>query len=402
METLSTNVAPFLDLTLKAALILLFIFITTSVKSSYISSVIINEVAWMGTEASYSNEWIEIYNNTNSAVNIDGWTLKSSDGTPDINLTGTIPAKDFYLLERTDDTTVPNISANNIYTGSLSNKGEYLTLFDGENNLIDEVNCNNGWFMGDNSTKQTMERKNPQLPGNDSKNWQTSQDPGGTPKSQNSAKSTEVQSPQSKGDKIAEVGPPHPITYPTGILFNEILPSPEGPDKEEEWIEILNKNDFEVDLSKWKVSDSVGATNTYVFPNGIKIKAKGFLILSRKETKITLNNSGDGLNLIQPNDNLIDSVVYKKAPLGQSYSLTGSEWVWTSILTPGNINILNEEKNGDKKDDAEKQREGLAAAGNQVFKEEFGFFDVFLIAFILAVFSGIVILFLKNKNLIPW
>ena len=376
MENLSTNVASFLGLILKAALMMLFIFITTSVKASYISSVVVNEIAWMGTEASYSDEWIELYNNTDLAISLDGWSLKAVDGNPEINLTGTIPGKGFYLLERTDDTTIPSITADQIYTGALSNKGEYLRLFDGENNLIDEVNCSDGWFVGDNSTKQTMERKNPQLSGNNSGNWQNSQNPGGTPKARNSDKLEESQFPQTENEKVAEVNPLQIIAYPSGVVFNEILPSPEGPDKKEEWIEILNKNDFEVDLSKWKVSDSIGTTNTYIFPDGIKIKAKGYLILSRVETKITLNNSGDGLSLIQPNDNLIDSVAYKKSLLGQSYSLTDSGWVWTSSLTPGSINILNEEKNGDKKDDAEKQRAGLAAVNNQTFEEKFDFLNV--------------------------
>ena len=234
MENLSTSVAPFLGLILKAALILLFIFITTSVKSSYISSVVINEIAWMGAGISYSDEWIELYNYTNLAITLDGWSLKAADGNPEITLTGTIPAKGFYLLERTDDTTLPNILANQIYTGALNNKGEHLTLFDSENNLIDEVNCGDGWFAGDNSTKQTMERVNSQLSRNDSENWQTSQNPSGTPKAQN-------------GFRLAEDGPPQvekegikkeleSITYPSGIIFNEILPSPEGPDAKEEWI----------------------------------------------------------------------------------------------------------------------------------------------------------------------
>ena len=228
MENLSTNVAPFSGLTLKAALILLFIFTTTSVKASYISNVVINEVAWMGTEASYSNEWIEICNNTDLAISLDGWSLKAADGTPDINLVGIIPGKGFYLLERTDDTTVPDITADQIYTGALSNKGEFLQLFDGGDNLIDEVNCSDGWFTGDNSIKQTMERVNSQLSGNDSENWQTSQSPGGTPRAQNSAKLAETGSPQVEDKKVAEVGLPQATTYPSGIVFNEVLPSPEG------------------------------------------------------------------------------------------------------------------------------------------------------------------------------
>ncbi|MCI0610803.1 MAG: lamin tail domain-containing protein, partial [Anaerolineae bacterium] len=76
-------------------------------------SVIINEVAWAGTTAALtSDEWIELYNPGASPVNLAGWVLKSPDGTPTIALTGTIPADGFFLLERTDDTTVSDIAAD--------------------------------------------------------------------------------------------------------------------------------------------------------------------------------------------------------------------------------------------------------------------------------------------------
>jgi len=155
--------------------------------------VIINEIAWMGTKISYNDEWIELYNNSDSSINLEGWILKAADGTPKINLTGTIARKSFYLLERTDDNTVPDTPADQIYTGALGNTGEKLELYDGSGNLIDLVNCSSGWFAGDNSTKQTMERKNPQLEGFNSGSWQMSQNPGGTPRAENSpgAKSKE-------------------------------------------------------------------------------------------------------------------------------------------------------------------------------------------------------------------
>jgi tetrahydromethanopterin S-methyltransferase subunit G len=148
--------------------------------------IVINEIAWMGTETAYQDEWIELYNNTNLSLSLDGWTLKAGDGTPEINLTGIILPQSFYLLERTNDETVPDIPADQIYTGSLGNEGEDLAIYDKSANLIDQVDCSAGWFGGDNSTKQTMERKNPSLPGNNSENWATSNFPGGTPKSQNS------------------------------------------------------------------------------------------------------------------------------------------------------------------------------------------------------------------------
>src|SRR4030042_3038094 len=90
--------------------------------------VVINEIAWMGTTFSYNNEWIEFYNNTALTANIDGWVLKAADDTPKINLTGTILSNGFFLLERTDDNTLPDIPADQIYTGVLENAGENLEL----------------------------------------------------------------------------------------------------------------------------------------------------------------------------------------------------------------------------------------------------------------------------------
>jgi len=146
---------------------------------------IINEVAWMGTLSSCNDEWLELYNNTGESINLEGWKLKAGDGTPEIQLRGNISGKGFYLLERTDDNTVPNIKADLIYKGSLNNEGEKLELYDKSGNLIDLVDCSAGWFAGDNTTKQTMERKN-EISTLNATGWQTSQIPEGTPKAENS------------------------------------------------------------------------------------------------------------------------------------------------------------------------------------------------------------------------
>ena len=160
--------------------------------------IVINEIAWMGTEVSSSDEWIELYNNTDQEIDLTGWTLKSADERPEISLNGIIPAQGFFLLERTDDNSVLEITADQIYSGALSNSGEKLGLYDTEDNLIDSVDCSEGWFSGDNSSKQTMERKNPQSPGNSPDNWQSSQSPGGTPKSQNSSGQEILPEPESE------------------------------------------------------------------------------------------------------------------------------------------------------------------------------------------------------------
>jgi len=236
------------------AFLTLFLFLSTSFCfAANPLDVVINEIAWMGTSVSYNDEWIELYNNTNSSLSLDGWTLKAADGTPKINLGGTIPANSFYLLERTDDNTLPTVSADQIYTGALGNNGEKLELYDGLSNLIDQIDSSSSWFGGDNNTKQTMERKSALVSGSIATNWQTSQDSGGTPKAINSQQITisngektkleepkiEIQENLAEKENENNAQPQlsqEMINYPSGILFNEILPSPKGSDETEEWI----------------------------------------------------------------------------------------------------------------------------------------------------------------------
>ncbi len=125
-------------------------------------SVVINEIAWMGTSYSASDEWIELYNNTEQDIDLMGWSLVWSHGTTSHSIvfststtdtttaTTTISSNGFYLIERTKDNTIRDIFADQIYTGALSNNGEHLKLFDSQNNLIDEVNCVDNWFAGKN------------------------------------------------------------------------------------------------------------------------------------------------------------------------------------------------------------------------------------------------------------
>ena len=185
-------------------------FIILVIPDTIKASVVINEITWMGTSASSSDEWIELYNTTNPSIKIDGWILKAKDGNPSIKLSGIILGNQYYLLERTDDNAVSNISADQIYTGAISNNGEDLQLYNNSGILIDEVNSTGKWFAGNNSTKQTMERKNPTVSGSLGENWQISQPPGGTPRAQNSIGEINIDTPKIK-DKNALILKTDPI-----------------------------------------------------------------------------------------------------------------------------------------------------------------------------------------------
>jgi hypothetical protein len=115
----------------------------------------------MGTLVSAADEWLELWNPTASSVDLTGWTLVAEDGTPSIALAGSIPAGGFFLLERTDDTSVPGVAADQIYTGDLGNGGETLILKDATAATIDTVVGDTGWVNigGNNTTKETAQRK---------------------------------------------------------------------------------------------------------------------------------------------------------------------------------------------------------------------------------------------------
>ena len=182
----------------KIRFLIIFLFFLFFARQVFaLSSVVINEIAWMGNEASSANEWIELYNFGDKTMSLDGWTISNQKGKLKINLEGEIKPNNFFLLERTDDQSVPHVQANQIYKGVLADQGEKLilkaaprselgsTTGDKNGEIIETVDCSNGWFAGDKETKQTMSRVSPLISGNITSNWAVSQKPGGTPKEKN-------------------------------------------------------------------------------------------------------------------------------------------------------------------------------------------------------------------------
>jgi hypothetical protein len=122
------------------------------------ASVEISEIAWMGTADSSTNEWVELH--ATSSVDLTGWTLETKDGGLTITLSGSIVSGGYYLIERTDDTTVPGIAGDLVvpFGSGLANSGEILILKDASGSIVDEVDASGDWPAGDNTTKETMQK----------------------------------------------------------------------------------------------------------------------------------------------------------------------------------------------------------------------------------------------------
>lgn len=380
--------------------------------------VVINEIAWMGSplekidqKSWWQYEWLELYNGTSQNVNISGWQIENAGRSQQSLqlLEAEIPALGYFLICKKSflgcDIQDPAFSLKDNYQ-----ENNELILKDNRGIIIDQTPkaSKPAWPAGEKETKKTMERKIDQADGATEQSWQTSAFIGGTPKKPNSFPTSALSLPsalqqESHPDFIKGI-------CSSGVFLNEILPSPHGPDETEEWIELFNRNKFSVSLANWQIKDLAGKIRTYVFPQEAQITGQGFLLLSRPETKITLNNNGDGLLLICPNQEVVDEVRYEKAALGKSYSLffssaSSSEWFWSEKPTPKAQNEKTEEKTPPREISSPKSELGLSqnssprptAANIQSFPTFSPVWRIFPLAFFFSIFSATGVLIIKNR-----
>lgn len=141
------------------------------------------------------------------------------------------------------------------------------------------------------------------------------------------------------------------------IIINEMLINPEGDDGKLEFIELYNKGKNAVDISGWSLEDQIGkSTGKFVFAKGTIVEAGKYKAFYSSDTKLSLNNSGDGAVLKDETGEMISKTpVSLEAKEEISYALNNkSAWVWTTVPTPGSENIIKEKEDKNAKDDTGK------------------------------------------------
>lgn len=139
---------------------------------------IINEIAWTGTVASSNDEWIELKNNSSYAFdNLSHVAIVSADGSPYIQLSGTIASGGYYLIERREEAT--SVAGDLILAfDQLAGTGEELFLDWGHGNATTTLDrtpavatCS-GWCSGTIIAAMTMERAHGGTDGSLAASWQ--------------------------------------------------------------------------------------------------------------------------------------------------------------------------------------------------------------------------------------
>lgn len=145
------------------------------------TSVVINEINWVGSNGDGLDEWVELCNTTSSPINLTNWVVERLGTGSGINAhvtipSGIIPANGFFLISNRNQANskinvAPDLVDSNV---SLDNGGEQLILKNNIGTTIDTANGTGAWFAGSNSTpKKSMERKSPVGAGTVLTNWQT-------------------------------------------------------------------------------------------------------------------------------------------------------------------------------------------------------------------------------------
>lgn len=272
----------------------------------------INEVGWSGTLSSAFDEWIELHNPGSAPVELDGWVLTDS-GDLNVVLRGSLAPNGFYLLERTDDSTIADIAADLIYRGGLSNQGEVLRLIDRGGRMVDQVLPLAGaWPAGSAARRASMERAG-HFQGQVL--WSTFNGYHG--RGVDAAGRTINGSPRSINSVFFPTPTPTPI--PGRVLINEVLIRPHydwnrsgRASLDDEFIELYNRGPRQVSLAGWVLDDRRGSGSRPYTIGSVTIPAGGFHAFFRTQTRIALNDGGDQVFLLAPDGEVIDMLRYRR------------------------------------------------------------------------------------------
>ena len=267
---------------------------------SAVSGLYINEVY------SCNPDWVELYNDNDTEMDLSGFILQDEKGAdeeykmPD----GTVIEAKSYLV------------VDAFSFGLSSSNGDAVTLLDMQRRIIDAVDLP---AMEDGTSYGR------QTDGSDS--W----------------KVFDVPTKGCDNDSEGVSGPESNLR----LYINEVQTAPAGDDVD--FIEIYNDEDYQVDISGFKLQDDKGAAEEFVIPDGTTIAAKGLLVFSQVSPgagdsfTFGLSSKGDMVIFLDADGVVVDQVDTPDFGdvKGQSYARIGNggaQWQILDTPTKGTAN----------------------------------------------------------------
>lgn len=349
--------------------------------------IIINEI--MPNPQKGDNEWVELYNTTGTHIDLNNWLLIDASK-KETTLSGIIGANNFILIEKingnlnnsgdtiqlvSQDTIIDSLTYNSTNNyAPLPQKGEALARINEsqntQNNQIDfaittlptpgQLNQIIQPIITKPETDAiTIDNNIKTIPDTNKKKSfnQDITNSGSIGINQNTISPIVekplllcplcppceiIQTPtiSSEENTITETKQPKTEnTSYSAIYISEFLPNPSGADTNE-WIELYNPNNHDINLENWILDDSEGGSKPYTFSSQT-IPSEGYLLVKKNQTNITLNNTSDSVRLFSPDNEIQDQIDYDDCQENKSYARNqDQEWLITTELTPGYENIF--------------------------------------------------------------
>jgi len=287
--------------------------------------VVINELLPdpYGSDATAQAEWVELYNNTDAAIDLAGWTLETATSGASFSIRASlpdgalIPAKSWLLL---GEALVPGAD---LVVGPLSLPsglgGDALRLVDCSGAVIDTVvygDTNDDGLLDDTGALATTWAPKPAT------DCSVARQLDGVDTDDSGADLYALCSPT---PGVANPPPPVCEPNPGAIVINELLANPAGSDSAAmaEWVELFSGATSDLRLDGWQIataSSSDGYTVRATFPPETTLRAGGLLVIGEpnaavadvRAEKLFLGSGshGDAVRLLDCRGDAVDTVAY--------------------------------------------------------------------------------------------
>lgn len=300
---------------------------TASVQEEQIEadSVIINE--FVVDPPQDGVEWIELMNRSDVQITLVGWMIVDEAGGETDLSSITIEANSYAVIESPK--------------GKLNNQSDAVVLKNANGTIIESVHYGEDGYPAPKDSEalarngEVFEITEQPTPGSENVIVVTVKEIEEVDEEMNTSTITN-ESSATNNDAVT-------TTILKTIYFSEIYPNTTNSDEEEEYIEVSNMGDESVDLLGWSIEDASG--ESYTISESRMIDDSESVRLWREQTNIALNNDGDTLELIAPDNEVVDEVTYMDAQKGARYQLADGSWSWFGIAsvetTPSTVVVAN-------------------------------------------------------------
>ncbi len=275
-----------------------------------LAGLVINEVAATGDP----EDWFELYNGTDAAIDLSDFTF--TDAIADAPDKGafaqgaTIGAGQYLQIFISDEAVGFKIGGD-----------EELGLFDGDGNLVDSVDWDEGDSPEGGSFARIPDGTGPfktvatPTPGAANEDGEPDNDPNNDPNNDGPICGDDVCEGTETNDDCPMDCDPEPL----GLVINEVAAAgtPDG------WVELYNSNDYTMNLSSFTLTNAFQTLNQRTLPDGTSIGPRQHLVFSLNEDTFGFDIADSGeLYLYDPEGEYVDGVLWEEgqSPVGGSYS----------------------------------------------------------------------------------